>query len=703
MAYKIDPKTGKMIEIDNITGQLLNSNMQAAAQTPIPKDEFKPTFMGSVGNVFKSGGRQLLGMAKGAVNLFNPNLEKNTAVNLGRLGLAGVTSLIPGKQGPEDFGKPLVDSYKKDYGSWEGFKRKLYEDPVGVAMDASILLGGVGMVAKGLGFASKSAKLAGVGTKLGVASSAIDPFQAVARATRVGKLTTRIGEGVENMGKGVGVSALKTTPKQLLRFDEATGGAVSQFQAKNNFYGTTEQILKKTEVAIKPVQLKYNSMVRTGEYVPAKGFTDMLRGRADAIIAKNPLDEATAKLASEMKNKAAFVDNKADVFGRVKVDSIVAAKTSAYGKVKPQNLADSSVIDANKEAGRIGIEYLDSYFPGSAIVGRELNALKLFEDMVTQGSTKGQGGKVVGFSRGLVGGAIGGGIGSAFGNPVMGAIGGAIAESAINSPLGASIASKTIQGTGKGIQRLPSAVGDIEGASKYLSRVPESATVGPLQFNNGTTAVPIATSVQNETPQEQNFMRPDGTVDVSKLKKVEAQGQQRTLTGHTPEEIYRAYQKARKANDKGAMKELKEDFVAELSYQKSIEKKDTKPLTGPNAVLYNKASTAVGAINRVKEATQTGTGVIWSKALNPTSQEGRRYGADVTSILDILGYFRTGAAITPAQRKDYIYMLPSPMDDDATVKYKMENLLNEMNGYISGLDASRGSTDIQINNGSTPF
>jgi len=165
-----------------------------------------------------------------------------------------------------------------------------------------------------------------------------------------------------------------------------------------------------------------------------------------------------------------------------------------------------------------------------------------------------------------------------------------------------------------------------------------------------------------------------------------------TITGRTVEQHMRALSKASAAGDKGAVAAIKAQLTIEQAYQKTRGTDSVKPLSGPNSVLFNKAQTAVKAVDRISQVLKGNPTINIEKALNPTSQEGRLYGADVASTIDILGYFRTGAAITADQRQDYIYMLPGPLDDAKTARTKMERLKEELQGYADGLNASRGAT-----------
>lgn len=114
---------------------------------------------------------------------------------------------------------------------------------------------------------------------------------------------------------------------------------------------------------------------------------------------------------------------------------------------------------------------------------------------------------------------------------------------------------------------------------------------------------------------------------------------------------------------------------------------DAKPLSGTEGVLYNKAQTGLSAISRIEQAIRDGGSKALLKALlgakTPLSQTGRQLSSDITSAIDVLGYFRTGAAITAEQRKDYQRIFPNYLDSPTTALEKLNRLRTEFQGYVS--------------------
>lgn len=164
-------------------------------------------------------------------------------------------------------------------------------------------------------------------------------------------------------------------------------------------------------------------------------------------------------------------------------------------------------------------------------------------------------------------------------------------------------------------------------------------------------------------------------------------------------EIVRARMMGTKDSIKAAenLEKLREDYYPEGK------KKEGKELSGPNAVLFNKADSAIKAVDRITDTLFEDPNAIIKRTLMPWDQTGRKIGADVASAIDILGYFRTGAAITKEQRADYVYMFPSILDDEATKARKLEILREEFKGYKDLIEKSKGTSDIQFQSGQPTF
>lgn len=56
----------------------------------------------------------------------------------------------------------------------------------------------------------------------------------------------------------------------------------------------------------------------------------------------------------------------------------------------------------------------------------------------------------------------------------------------------------------------------------------------------------------------------------------------------------------------------------------------------------------------------------------------RQLQSDMSSLIDAIGYMRTGAAVDKNQRKDYEKILPQPGDSPDTIRYKLANIQQEL-------------------------
>lgn len=118
---------------------------------------------------------------------------QDTALALGRTGMGAVEKLIPGQQGHEQYADAVGKFYMDRYGSMEGFKRALAEDPVGVMADASMFLTGgetaLGRVPGVIGDVAKAA---------GTVGRAVDPLNAAGKVAKAGIHGVDIPTGTGN-------------------------------------------------------------------------------------------------------------------------------------------------------------------------------------------------------------------------------------------------------------------------------------------------------------------------------------------------------------------------------------------------------------------------------------------------------------------------------------------------------------------------
>lgn len=155
----------------------------------------------------------------------------------------------------------IADFYKDRYGSFDSAKRAFAEDPVGVAMDASTALTGVGGALRGAGLgATKAAKLAGqagrvgqglgaIGTAVGETGRFIDPVAAAAKAGAMAAepITRGLTPALFSVQSGKSAEGLR-------RAEEAGASGNPEFFRHMFGGGSPEEVIKNTQEALQAVK-----------------------------------------------------------------------------------------------------------------------------------------------------------------------------------------------------------------------------------------------------------------------------------------------------------------------------------------------------------------------------------------------------------------------------------------------------------------
>ena len=307
----------------------------------------KRTLGGFLGNVAKSGANLVKDTVSAAVNVFNPDLEKNTVANIGRLttGIVGhldptkgnqIVDRVPGlgmiqkKFGnQEDRATAVFDFYKDRYGGVENIKNSLYTDPVGVVADVGTVLTGVGGALKGggmaaskLGSVERASQLASAGSKLSELGAAVDPIVATTKAG--GGVTSRIFSRVKPV-----VSASKNAD-DIVRL---------------------QKIAKAEGVELPVSAMTDNQFVRQGETLAGKGlFGRKISGRFEQAselpnkILSKVTNENVGDIAATKNALGQSVKNELNTFSRGFRD-----KASAIYDDIATKLGDKKVVPTNTQ------------------------------------------------------------------------------------------------------------------------------------------------------------------------------------------------------------------------------------------------------------------------------------------------------------------------------------------------------------------
>lgn len=244
--------TGKIPHKDNSIGY--QQAISHIARGPEPQDSSEGfSILKTIGNIPKSGANLIGDVAKGVVNVFNPDAEKNTLVNLGKivLGTAGnsveTVAGALGMENPEELlnlpGEEMASAvgkfYADRYGGAQNILKTIQEDPVGFLADVATVFTAGGAALKGAskvaqigskavsttGIAAKAAKAGQAAMKIG---TKIDPILGTARVAKAGV------KGIAGMGQFMASQAIGVSSKSLRnimrnpKFELAESGKITR-------------------------------------------------------------------------------------------------------------------------------------------------------------------------------------------------------------------------------------------------------------------------------------------------------------------------------------------------------------------------------------------------------------------------------------------------------------------------------------------
>ena len=181
---------------------------------------------GFIGNIFKGG----VDLVKNLYNVVaNPAKTASSIVSLGEgIGKDYLNKTFGTKFNDKDTAtfNSLVDSYVQKYGGWDKFTNSLYNDPVGVALDASIVLDGG---ESAIGKLSDLADAAGMSQTADVLSKASDAVKALKEApgNLASKVTAPIAGKVSDLGSSVlgGLTGAGKESIETAKTSVAAGGS----------------------------------------------------------------------------------------------------------------------------------------------------------------------------------------------------------------------------------------------------------------------------------------------------------------------------------------------------------------------------------------------------------------------------------------------------------------------------------------------
>jgi hypothetical protein len=418
----------------------------------------KQTIGGFIGNAFSSTGK-LVGDTVSAIA--HPI---NTVKSIYGLGSGILQLAIPGEQGNEELARSVGKFYADRYGSLDKAFNTFYNDPAGMAMDASVVLGGAGGLLKtGAGLATKGAKVVSLssnaakagrlGSKLSKIASYVDPISLAGKgisrgfsATK-GKLASGLASESENiLTRGMG------NPKTLEKARGVSPISMNELFAKYNTYDRSpESFQAGASTANKQARALLESAptsIDTRDIV--KLFDEEI-----AKLAENAKTSTKNRLAMEelINRKQMFLDGiqspemATPLFNDA--TKVYDIKSSFQGDVPPSSFGmPTQEIGKNlgtTKAYQTLLSGVEQKAPGIKNLGREQAALLKLKEMATSQASRGAAKQNVNafrFGGAGVGGLLGG---------IPGAVGGYVAEQVANSPQFLAGSSKSMEIGARGL------------------------------------------------------------------------------------------------------------------------------------------------------------------------------------------------------------------------------------------------------------
>jgi hypothetical protein len=231
----------------------------------------------------------------------------DTAKAIGNIMYGGLQKALPDRaeqfigkdQESLDAFNSLADFYAGRYGSEEGFKKAVAEDPAGILADLASVLTGAGAGARAAGLGATAQRLAKT-------ASVIEPVTATARAA--GAIGGKAVSGALGRTTGVGASPIVEAFKAGIEGGERGTGFTQAMRS-----GNIEPVLEAAKQNLNALKEK-----RSQQYAS---------GMADVAESTTPLSfEGIYAALDSAKNRYKFIDEVVD-------ETALAAVQSAYDKV----------------------------------------------------------------------------------------------------------------------------------------------------------------------------------------------------------------------------------------------------------------------------------------------------------------------------------------------------------------------------------
>lgn len=523
-AQKIKQKYPQYQAVDDATlvTRMLN-------KYPQYKDQIDEKSLGGfVNNLGSSAVQNAKDIGSALINVFNPNMEENTVANMGRLGAGTLQYLDPTKDNNisnfavragqlmlnpagtirdwnqwtnyEPVAGAVGNFYKDRYGSPEAIGNALYNDPVGVALDASTLFSaGSGLLKGGESLANATGKV-GTASKLskasniaGKAAEFTDPINVLSKPGSKMFSKIKIGDRVSDLGTDLRIRSAGITSPQARDFEKATGKNIRDFMKQEGLAGRgTSQV----SPILDDVSKQYNQLARSGKKIGSgevlKIFDNIIDRYSkeplktsqeikilESIKKERDLIRSQVKIPQQPKNPriqgvevveqpSLFSSRPSEYFKNVvegeqsylvpynmtepqmAIDNLANLKSKYFEQSRKNRMSAPTTASFQEDVAQSARNVLETNAPGLKKIGNRQQQLMNYEKIAKANAEKGKTGNIVKLptlGAGTIGGLYAG---------VPGALGGMLLESVVNNPRTHAMAANALENLGK--TKLPSKI-----------------------------------------------------------------------------------------------------------------------------------------------------------------------------------------------------------------------------------------------------
>ncbi|MEM8575521.1 MAG: lytic transglycosylase domain-containing protein [Pseudomonadota bacterium] len=250
-----------------------------------------------------------------------------TAQSIGKVAAGGVSKLIPGDQGYEEYADAVGQFFVDRYGSVEAAKRTMAEDPVGFLADVStVMTGGQLALARAPGVAGR------VGRVAGQAANTIDPIGGSLKA--VGAAGNLVGRGAAEV-LGVTTGAGGDTIRRAAQTGAEGGEAGRVFRENMRGNVPLESVIDDATSALSAVRAERSAAYKAGMVDVTADSTVLNFGRVQDALNNTKADFSFKGMEKNPKAMSALRD--------------VATKIDAWQKLDPAEFHTAAGFDALKQ------------------------------------------------------------------------------------------------------------------------------------------------------------------------------------------------------------------------------------------------------------------------------------------------------------------------------------------------------------------